>query len=244
VRSAGRHAFLCAALLASGWVGGSELHIAAAAEVRPPDAAAVEAAVAQLNADPNLVNGHKLKRLHWTGKGNTQQAPSAVPDWLMWLRDLFGWIAQTARLLLWVAALVLVAILGVYLYRFLDIKSARRAIPKANPPPSHVRDLDIRPESLPSDIGAAVLSLWQGGEHRAALSLLYRGLLSRLVHVYTLPIRDSSTEGDCMQLASSRLDSTVAAYVSRVVRTWQHAVYGGIEPSTAEVIALCGDFRL
>jgi hypothetical protein len=243
VRLAARHAFLCAALVASGWTGGSEPRVAAPAEVRPPDAAAVEAAVAQLNADPNLVNGHKLKRLHWTGKGASQQAPSAVPDWLLWLRDLFGWIAQTARLLLWVAAFVLVAILGVYLYRFLAIRSVSRAIPKAKPP-SHVRDLDIRPESLPGDIGAAVLSLWERGEQRAALSLLYRGLLSRLVHVYTLPIRDSSTEGDCMQLASSRLDSTVAGYVSRVVRTWQHAVYGGIEPSTAEVIALCGDFRL
>jgi hypothetical protein len=242
VRLAGRHAFLCAAVLASGWAGGSEPHSTAAAEVRSPDAAAVEAAVAKLNADPNLVSGHKLKRLHWVGK-DTQQAPSAVPDWLMWLRDLFGWIAQTARLLLWVAAFLLVAVLGVYLYRFLGTRSVSGAIPKANPP-SHVRDLDIRPESLPGDIGAAALSLWERGEHRAALSLLYRGLLSRLVHVYTLPIRDSSTEGDCMQLASSRLDSAASGYVSRVVRTWQHCVYGGIEPSTAEVIALCGDFRL
>ena len=41
--------------------------------------------------------------------------------------------------------------------------------------PSHVRDLDIRPESLPDDVGAAALALWQRGEQRAALALLYRG---------------------------------------------------------------------
>ncbi len=50
--------------------------------------------------------------------------------------------------------------------------------------PSHVRELDIRPESLPDDIGAAVRALWLAGERRAALSLLYRGTLSRLVHSY------------------------------------------------------------
>ena len=68
--------------------------------------------------------------------------------------------------------------------------------------PTHVRDLDIRPESLPDDIGAAARALWDRGEHRAALALLYRGLLSRLAHVHRLPIRDSSTEGDCLALAA------------------------------------------
>ena len=45
-------------------------------------------------------------------------------------------------------------------------------------------------------------ALWDRGDHRAALALLYRGLLSRLVHVHRVPIRDSSTEGDCLALAA------------------------------------------
>jgi hypothetical protein len=108
--------------------------------------------------------------------------------------------------------------------------------------PTHVRDLDIRPESLPSDIGAAARQLWDSGEHRAALALLYRGLLSRLAHVHKVPIRDSTTEGDCLSLAVQHVDETRHAYVAQLVRTWQRAVYGGAEPDTATVHALCDAF--
>ena len=53
---------------------------------------------------------------------------------------------------------------------------------------SHVRDLDVRPESLPDDVGAAAWALWQAGKVPAALSLLYRGALSRLIHRFEVPI--------------------------------------------------------
>ncbi len=109
--------------------------------------------------------------------------------------------------------------------------------------PSFVRDLDIRPESLPADIGAAARSLWDSGEHRSALALLYRGLLSRLVHVHHVPIRDSSTEGDCMTLANRHLvaeDQKI--YVTSLVRVWQRAVYGGENIPTESVHALSDEF--
>jgi hypothetical protein len=105
-----------------------------------------------------------------------------------------------------------------------------------------VRDLDIRPESLPPDIGAAALALWEQGEKRAALALLYRGLLSRLVHVHSVPIRDSSTEGDCLALATTRLRAERVAYVSKLIRTWESAVYGGVDVETEVVRALCAEF--
>src|SRR5690606_9992514 len=108
--------------------------------------------------------------------------------------------------------------------------------------PTHVRDLDIRPESLPDDIGAAAWSLWEHGEHRSALSLLYRGLLSRLVHAHALPIRDSSTEGDCLALAERYLASDRHDYVSQLIRTWQRAVYGGENPQAPDIRRLCDDF--
>ena len=91
-----------------------------------------------------------------------------------------------------------------------------------------MQDLDIRPESLPPDIGAAARALWERGEHRAALALLYRGMLSRLAHVHEVPIRDSSTEGDCLALAARKLDAARVAYVTQLVRTWQRVMYGGM----------------
>ena len=108
--------------------------------------------------------------------------------------------------------------------------------------PTHVQDLDIRPESLPPDIGAAARELWDRGEQRAALALLYRGLLSRLAHVYEVPIRDSSTEGDCLTLAARRLDGVRIAYITQLVRTWQRAIYGGMAIETSVVHELCAGF--
>jgi len=108
--------------------------------------------------------------------------------------------------------------------------------------PTHVRDLDIRPESLPRDIGIAARALWDRGEHRAALALLYRGMLSRLAHVHRVPIRDSSTEGDCLALAASHLTQEGREYASRLVRVWQRFVYAGQDTQPATVYVLCDDF--
>ena len=44
------------------------------------------------------------------------------------------------------------------------------------------------------------------------------GLLSRLVHVHGVPIRASSTEGDCLALARPRLAEPSARYAARLVR--------------------------
>ena len=105
-----------------------------------------------------------------------------------------------------------------------------------------MRDLDIRPESLPEDIGTAARVLWDRGEHRAALALLYRGMLSRLAHVHRIPIRDSSTEGDCLALAASHLTGDDVEYASRLVLVWQRFVYGGQDTQAATVYVLCDDF--
>ena len=46
---------------------------------------------------------------------------------------------------------------------------------------------------------------------------------------YEVPIRDSSTEGDCLMLAARVLETRRTDYATRLVRTWQRAIYGGLE---------------
>ena len=90
---------------------------------------------------------------------------------------------------------------------------ARAACRAARTRSSHRRTCGIWTSgrrAFPPDIGAAARALWDRGEHRAALALLYRGMLSRLAHVHRVPIRDSSTEGDCLALAASHLTETTA----------------------------------
>ena len=201
----------------------------------------VDKAIIELKKDPNLARERTISTLKWVKSGNDEQKKRDL-SWLAWLSELFKWITQGGRFLFWGVLAVLAGLLLVYLWRLvrnwsLPGKSARIVAP------SFVRDLDIRPESLPADIGAAARQLWDSGENRAALALLYRGLLSRLVHVHRVPIKDSSTEGDCLALASRHLkDEERKAYVASLVRLWQRAVYGGEDVATESVHALCAGF--
>jgi Domain of unknown function (DUF4129) len=216
-----------------------------AADTAPADAgmptkAEIRDAVTKLKADPNLSGERKTRVLKW--KKTDRPPPKPDSGLLRWLGELFGWIGSVGRVVVWVAIGIVVAMFVVAIvrqWRGMESRQVRRRTDT----PTHVRDLDIRPESLPGDIGAAALELWERGEHRAALSLLYRGLLSRLVHVYEVPIKQSSTEGDCLQLAANRLRQEAMSYAGRLIRIWQRAVYGGKEAQSAEVRELCAGFN-
>ena len=208
-----------------------------AAEDRPT-AAEIARALEAVKADPNIATERTIKTLQWR---RPDQARSNRFGWMMWLAEFFAWVAQSTRLLVWVAAILLACLLVVYILRLVRA----RGLPVREPgfaAPTHVRDLDIRPEVLPPDIGAAARRHWDAGERRAALALLYRGLLSRLIHRHRVPIRDSSTEGDCLTLASACLDAGSREYTTHLVKVWQRFVYGGEDVDARVVYALCDGF--
>jgi hypothetical protein len=201
----------------------------------------IKAALKKVREDPNMAEDRKIRMLKWV-KDEEDKKRQKDMSWVLWLRELFGWFAQNGRFLFWGVIAVLAGLLLVYVWRLVrawGVPERSRRIDA----PSFVRDLDIRPESLPPDIGATARKLWDDGEHRHALALLYRGLLSRLVHVHNVPIRDSSTEGDCLALASRHLATEERKiYVTSLVRVWQRAVYGGETIPTESVYALCDEF--
>jgi hypothetical protein len=223
------------ALLASG-------PMAAAAQPAPthverPSDGEIEQALETVRADPNLSPQRKVRTLRWNG-GQPQMPRS---PWVIWLIQSAAWFANSARRLVWIAGGVLLALVVVSLVRARKRRPGRAAAIVFNPP-THVRDLDIRPETLPADIGAAARALWDAGDRRAALALLYRGLLSRLIHVHRVPIRDSSTEGDCLELAARHLTDTRRQYAAALIRAWQRFGYGGEEIQTTLVQTLCDGF--
>jgi len=67
-------------------------------------------------------------------------------------------------------------------------------------------------------------------------------MLSRLAHVHRVPIRDSTTEGDCLVLAAHHLSADTQAYTSSLVRVWQRAVYGDETVVPATIYELCDGF--
>jgi hypothetical protein len=204
-----------------------------------PTHAEIDRALGIVKADPNLSSEHTVKTLRWT---SAESEPSKDLGWLTWIAGLFWWLDQSARVLVWGVIVTLAGVLVVYVVRVARGGAGDGPGEGSFIAPTHVRELDIRPESLPSNIGAAARALWDNGEHRASLALLYRGTLSRLAHVHDVPIRDSSTEGDCIALATGRLPQTTCEYVSRVVRVWQRFGYGHEDVREVVVHGLCDDF--
>ncbi len=143
----------------------------------------------------------------------------------------FGLLAQIVKILFIAAAIALVGWL-LYIYRDKFPSFQRTQAPVAA---TEVGGLDIRAESLPDDVAAAVRLLWASGERRAALALLYRATLSRLTGQDGLVIEQGATEGDCLRLArqacrrgqlvQARLDVTAVA-----TSLWLNGAYGGRWP--------------
>ena len=208
-----------------------------------PSEAEVRRALDAVKADPNLATETTRSVPSFGPDAKSKERPNEKRSITSpWIRNLFKWMNETSRALLWVVGIILATLLLVTLLRVWRNADLKRATKIASALPTHVRDLDIRPESLPDLIGAAALALWEKHEHRAALVLLYRGLVSRLVHVRSLPIRESTTEAGCIELAREHLPAELVGYVVQLVRCWQRAVYGGMEPTDSDFRALCASF--
>jgi len=218
-------------------------HAASSAAVADdPRAMRIESAADKLRLDPLLSGKHTEHRLRWksTSKPDEKKTPEDS-SFLNWLSSLARFLNDTSRFLFWGVIAVLVALALVSARHLVQLRTFRRRA-KAESAVSHVRDLDVRPESLPDDVGAAAWALWQAGQVPAALSLLYRGALSRLIHRFDVPITASATEGECLALARGRLEATALRYVTQVVRAWEANTYGGRTLSTAMGEALCSGF--
>jgi len=219
------------------------VHAQTPAASAAPTREQVQQAVERVRADPLLGHTETRKMLRLK-KRDAEKTPEKNSDW-NWgrLTEWVVWVAATLRLMVWVLGGFAVVFVLLRIGRWMRARGAFE--PKARAAlPSHVQSLDIRPESLPEAIGAAAAALWQRGEQRAALSLLYRGALSRLAHVHALPIRAASTEGECLALAQQRLDAPRAGFFKRLVQVWLPAVYGARMPEAAQALSLCREFDL
>ncbi len=231
---------LTAVLLAASDAAGQPEPTAAAA-AGMPTTDEVTRALERLRSDPDFAPARQVHTLRWSRPNAADRQRSGLAGWFDWLRGLGRWMDQSARYLIWVSVGLAAVLLGMSLVRLLG----GRAPAAGDDPfvaPTHVGCLDIRPEALPRDVGAAARDLWDRREQRAALALLYRGLLSRLAHVHRMPVRDSSTEGDCIAMAAARLPAAMHDYAARLVAVWQHSVYGQEPAADALVHRLCDEF--
>jgi hypothetical protein len=197
----------------------------------------VAAAVAPLRADPNLGGTQQVKTLRWN-RASAEPAPQPAPAWL---EGLFEFLGRSSGALMWAAGAVAAAIALVWSARALTARMPAESMPRPVTA-SRIRGMDLAPESLPGDIGAAALALFEGGRNREALSLMYRGALSRAVYRYGVGIEESYTESEVQRAVNAGLDAPRAAYVAEIIATWQRAVYGGEAVLHEKVARLCRTF--
>jgi hypothetical protein len=155
-----------------------------------------------------------------------------------------GLLADVIKLIFIAAVVFLV---GWLLYRYRDQLAALARLAPAQRA-TEIAGMDIRPESLPEDVPARVAQLWTQGQRRAALALLYRATISRLVNDDHLHLTQGATEGDCLraaqqahrqqQLAGGRAQTTHV-----VTDLWLKAAYGDRWPDDAAVAAGCASWR-
>jgi hypothetical protein len=153
-------------------------------------------------------------------------------------------LAVVLKVALIASAIMLVAWL---LYRFRGIFFGWSRTPRFNRA-TEVGGLDIRPETLPDDVTAEVRQLWEAKQYRAALALLYRATLSRLVEEDAVLLSQGSTEGDCLRLAqqahaANRLNAAKLEIVSCATTLWLRGAYGNRWPDTDTVLAHCAQWH-
>jgi hypothetical protein len=150
-----------------------------------------------------------------------------------------AFLAVILQVLGWVLLLVLLVAVVVTLLRAIGwIQWKKPAEERAQAPPTHLFGLDLRPESLPDDIGAEALALWRRGEAVGALGLLYRAAISRLIE-RGLELDKSDTESDCLRRVRALPDVGRSAYFGAVTRAWLLCAYSPLRPADGEVEALC-----
>jgi Domain of unknown function (DUF4129) len=191
-------------------------------------------------ASPEFSQTKDVTRWHYLGKPEPKKEPadlSAWTRWMDWLANvslMFGGIGES---LAWIALGVLVILAVVYLSRYVPALFDRTPAPYR--PPKTMFGLEVAPESLPDDIAAAAKALAAQGRIREALSLLYRGALSALIHRHQIALSAADTEGDCLRAARKELPPGGAEFFGNLVQAWQRTAYAGRAPDIPAVDALC-----
>lgn len=195
---------------------------------------------AEVLTDP--VFGPKETEWHWVyrGKETETQTPSWLRDLIKWLERFSGGIAEVGRVLAWIAGVTVLALVIYLVARHRErwwTGRRRRRVPET------LFGLDIRRESLPADIGAAAREHLSRGDAVGALSLLYRGALSALVHAAGVDFRPGDTERDCWQRARPVLGGDGLLYFRSLLDAWLWAAYGRRPPAATELQRLCDAWR-
>jgi hypothetical protein len=216
-------------------------------ESRPLLAAETEQAsaseeIVRVLAEPEFSRFKNVKRWRWLGEGKEEiEEEPESPAWIHFWENLAKFLSDIWQGLMWVGIAILVAIALYLLRKFIPETLVRKT--EDYEPPANLFGLDVSPESLPNDIAAAASDLVRQGRLRDALSLLYRGALSVLIHRHRVVVRAGDTESDCERAAQAGLPPEASGYFSRLLAIWRETAYAGSETESQAINDLCSDWK-
>ncbi len=162
----------------------------------------------------------------------------ALEDFFKPIGKFFSVLFSTLEYILWALAFIIVVALIVYFRVNLASFVRNNVQAQSSAQPTVMFGLEVSKESLPDDIIQSARELWQQGEHRASIALLYRALLAELIHSHNYAFTDSLTEGECLQLVHQRGDAAISGYTSALTQCWQQIAYGHQTPDFSTVESL------
>jgi hypothetical protein len=169
----------------------------------------------------------------------TDEEPPPQAD-VEWLVSMIRSVALVAEVLLWAGVIALLLWI-VYRARLLDVVGRlQRNRPRERP--REIMGLAVDAESLPDDVTAEGMRLWQAGAQREALSLIYRAALTALIDRFNCELNAADTEGECLDKARAVLPESALGYLQVLTRTWQFAAYGHSLPQDSRFAELCGSW--
>ena len=226
----------------------------ASAPPRPLSTQGASQSIKTLLDKPPFKNQETLTRYRFgedkPATENAKRGDGKLPTWLKVLlgnlnSDTFKHIAKGLEVLLWG---LLIGSLAMLVWRYRDWlrtfvgRRERRNPEVSRRVPTQLFGLELSTETLPDDVARAAEQLW-ATQPREALGLLYRGLLSRLLHDFNLPLKSADTEGEVLERVRQLQQPQLLAFSDEVTRHWQNLAYGHHLPPLAAQSKLCSDWR-
>ena len=152
------------------------------------------------------------------------------PDDWSWLN--LAWLATFVEIGLWILGIAIVLWI---VYRLGLLEKLWSTPREAQPiPPEKLFGMALDSKTLPDDILQAAGDRWQAGEQRAALSLMLRGWLLRMIQRYGCRFREGDTEADCLKVVKNQTELSAHDRFSRLINAWLRSAYAH-QPTTEEV---------
>lgn len=176
-------------------------------------------------------------------KARDEKFPELIIDFLELLESNQGAIRSIASILevfLWILlGSVLIYLVYNYHENIRDLFHGRLNREPEPELPATLLGLDLKKQSLPTDVATSARQLWDRGEHREAVALLLRASLIFLIKEHRIKLYDSDTEAECCQRIEAHAAAEVSAYMNRLVAVWQCIAYAHRTPDSAQFAALC-----